>query len=94
MSLLPESHQSPELLESIKRNFRMRREKKKTALTQTTLQLRAKEYAAFSVAELTVAFDEGTSQGWDGVFPKSAGRRSNGKPERIMTAAELARAAE
>jgi hypothetical protein len=84
IGLFPPEYHTAELKAAVSSNFKMRREKKKAALTETTLRARAAEWTGnFTPSEIETAFREATLGGWDGVFPKKAAVR--GSPTQRMT---------
>lgn len=70
VAMLPEHLQTPEVLEAIAANFRMRSQKRFRVLCDETLHTRAKDYAAFTADEIAEAFRVGTANQHQGVFPK------------------------
>lgn len=81
--LLPETHRSPELLDAIRQNFKIRTEKRMGPLTETTLRERAKQYAEFTVPELVWAFRDASAQGWQGVRPVHGVTGPRAGPNRV-----------
>jgi uncharacterized protein YdaU (DUF1376 family) len=67
-SMLPESHQTPELLEAIKIYFQMRSQKKQKPWVPATLDQRSKEFAKYQPDVCVYALNQSVSHGWDGVF--------------------------
>lgn len=85
VAMLPESHQTPEMVQAVRGFFWMRSECKYTAWKPQTLETKAKEYAGYPVAVIIAALKHSASNQYQGVFPKKFGDSGGGAVVRLTT---------
>ena len=89
LSLLGVGFQTPSLSEAYEKYDKMRIEKRVKPWTKTTVEERAKQWAAFEPSQVEAALRRSVSCGWQGVFPEREPSSSSSASEREQILAKL-----
>lgn len=82
-NLLPETHRTPEMLDALEGNFKMRTERKMGGLGEKATRDRVAEFSTFTPQEVIEALKTATKCQWKGVFPRSSAQGAQGKTRSI-----------